>query len=53
MGEVLSGMDYVTKPYLELVGHPDFSQKAFERVSRITRMTSRELEKLNFFDKEN
>lgn len=43
----LTGADYLTKPYRELKEYPDFSPHAFRIVEAITKLGTRELEKID------
>jgi hypothetical protein len=43
----LTGADYMTRSYLELQGHPDFSPNAFRIVASICKMSSEEIENMN------
>lgn len=40
----LKGNDYLTRPYLELVGCPDFSIRVWYAINRMREMTTEQLE---------
>jgi hypothetical protein len=42
--EVLTGYDYVTRPYMELQSHPNFSELAYQMVAEVQTMDSNQLE---------
>lgn len=44
--EKLTGKDYMTRSYIELQSHPDFSEWAFRRIAAMKTMTTEELEKI-------
>lgn len=44
--ETLTGVDYATRPLLELSSHPDFSTTAYLNIAKITKMSTKELESL-------
>lgn len=46
--EVLTGYDYMTRPYMELQSHPNFSETAYRAVAEVQGMNTRELELLHF-----
>lgn len=45
--EPLTGYDYLSRPYLELVGHPDYSPHALRIMDRIGKMTTKQIENIN------
>lgn len=40
----LTGADYLTRPYLELVSCPDFSLRVWYAINRLREMTTEQLE---------
>jgi hypothetical protein len=42
----LTGVDYITRPLLELMSHPDFSKEAMHTMAHISGMNNDQLEKL-------
>lgn len=44
--EKLTAVDYLTKPFMELRAHPDFSPHALRIVNAIFKMTTKELEQI-------
>lgn len=42
----LTGHDYMTRSYIELQSHPDFSERAFQAAVTVKIMNTRELELL-------
>lgn len=46
--EELTGHDYMTRPLLELQGHPNFNQMAYRVTIEVKSMTTRELELLSY-----
>lgn len=45
--EKLTGCDYMTRPYLELSSHPDFSPHAHRLISAISEMSTEQIENLD------
>lgn len=45
----LTGLDYATRPYLELQSHPDFSPIAYQTIAQIRKMSTKELEEVNLY----
>lgn len=48
--EKLKGMDYIKRPYLELLSHPDFSPYAYRVIEAIVRMSTEEIDKINLLN---
>jgi hypothetical protein len=44
----LTGLDYIRRPLLELLSHPDFDQDIFNKLELIGKMTTEELKRLEF-----
>lgn len=49
----LTGTDYLTRPFSELVKHPDFSRHAMRVAIAISQMTTAQLEELNLGGNDN
>lgn len=49
--EKLTGNDYLTRPYMELQSHPDFSEYAFQIIATISKMTTKEIENINLIER--
>lgn len=45
--EKLTGADYMTRPYLQLVGHPDYSPLALRIMQAIGKMTTEQIEDID------
>ena len=48
MHEELTLADYLTRPVSELMGHPNFSLKAMEKVLVLAQMKNREITRLGY-----
>lgn len=44
--EYLTGLDYLNRPLLEIMSHPDYSDEAMKIMAKIAKMNTSEIEKI-------
>jgi hypothetical protein len=45
--EKLTGRDYLTRPAIELMSHPDFSHRAYLIMKEVGKMSNAEIQSIN------